>query len=170
MMATLWHQIRDSDGYYDITVPYEEEYSDEEVQIQVEGDQADVFDYQFGEVEEIDLIVEASQQQEEQEEDSPSSGGPAGGSFTEDSDQEDQEVNETEDTQDSVSEINETSEEDEISSINETDTEDNQTENNQTSDETTNFITGLFASEPSAVGGFLSSMMDSISSFISNLF
>lgn len=160
-----------SEGYYDITVPYEEVYSNREIQIQVEGSQIASFTYRSGEAEEVDLNIEVSQQQEEQEDGTNAPSGGSGGSFSENSTQRDEKTNETEDTQKAESEINETSEGSDLTTDNDTDDENNQTENNQTSDETpSNFVTGLFVSEPSDLGGFFSSVMDSIYSFISNLF
>jgi len=75
---TLESDTTDEDGYYDITVPHGEDYSSEEVQIQVSGSQVGSLTYSEGKVENMDFTVDNTQQQNSQNQE-PSSGGGGGG-------------------------------------------------------------------------------------------
>lgn len=170
---TLASDTTNSDGYYDITVPYGEDYSSEEVQIQVSGSQADSFTYSSGKVEEIDLTVESSQQQDNpQEEPSPSGGG--GGAFQ--SSENETSSNQTETDNNTTSTGNTTdgsqdtdSGSDSTDSDSEDDSSDN-TEGNQTSENSGNAITGMFTEGASSIGNLVTGFIDVLASTIASLF
>lgn len=169
---TLASDTTNSDGYYDITVPYGEDYSSEEVQIQVSGSQADSFTYSSGEVEEIDLMVERSQNQENQQEEQTSSGGGGSGGAgafpPQDEEQEDQDVPDNTTSEKQNSSRNETGEDE--GGTDSSENAENSTENTQDkggSQEDGNLITGMFTSSVSSVGEMVSNFINGfISSFL----
>lgn len=123
----------------------------------------------------IKIRINDEQNQEDDTDDTTggsggATGGGAGGSFSQESDEQEEEINDTSENENQPSELNSTTDENNINLENDSDSGDNQSQDNQTSEDTRNLITGLFSSEPSAIGGFLSKLIDSISSFISSLF
>jgi hypothetical protein len=172
---TLASDITDEDGYYDITIPYREDYSSEEVQIQVSGSQADSFTYSSGEVEEKDLTVESSQQQDNQEEQTPSGGGGgSGGAGAFPSQNEGTSSNQTETDNNTTSKGNVTnSAQDSDSNSRGSDSENDSTDNNeenQTIDNSVRSFTGMFSGGTSSVGNLIIGFIDAIVSTVASLF
>jgi hypothetical protein len=171
---TLASDTTDEDGYYDITVPYGEDYSSEEVRIQISGSQVDTFTYSSGEVEEINLMVESSQQQNNQEEQtsSGSGGGGGAGAFpSQDEEQEDQDVPDNATLEKQNSSRNENGEDEEGTDSSE-DAE-NSTEDTQDrggSQEGSSLITGMFTSSVSSVGEMVSNFINGVVSSLLGIF
>lgn len=174
---TLVSDITDEEGYYDLTIPNREDYSSEEVQIQVSGSQADSFIYNSGEVEEKDLTIESSQQQNNQEEQTSSGGGGGGGFGGGTLPEQENQDNETETN--STETENETIE-DQDNSITEetTDKSDNDGDNEDTtnsskdtnSTDSENSLTGMFSSSTSSIGEMFTGFLDTIVSTITSIF
>lgn len=166
----------DEDGYYDITVPHGEDYSNEEVQIQVSGNQADSFTYNSGEVEEIDLRVEVSGSEEQEGSSGGSSGGGGGfggGTLPPQDNQDNETVTNSTETG------NETVQEQDNSTTEETtDTSDeggnegttNSSEDGNDSTGSENSLTGMFTSSTSSIGEMFTGFFDAILSSVMSLF
>ncbi len=173
---TIASDTTDGDGYYDITIPYGQGYSSEEVQIQVSGSQVDGFTYSSGEVEEIDLTVEVSGNEEQDDSSGGSSGaggGFGGGTLPPQDNQDNQTVtnsietgNETVNEQDNptTEETTDTSDE----GVNEDKT--NSSEEGTDSNGAENSLMGMFTSSTSSIGEMLTVFFDAILSSLMSLF
>jgi hypothetical protein len=173
---TLESDTTDEDGYYDITVPYGEDYNSEEVQIEVSGSQADSFTYSSGEVEEKDLTAEISGNEEQEGSSGGSSGGGGGfgGGTLPPQDNQDKET-----VTNSTETGNETVQEQDNSTTEETtDTSDeggndgttNSSEDGTDSTGSENSLTGMFTSSTSSIGEMFTGFFDSILSSVMSLF
>ena len=173
---TLASDTTDGDGYYDITVPYGEDYSSEEVQIQVSGSQADSVTYSSGKVEEKDLTVEVSGNEEQEGSSGGSSGGGGGfggGTLPPQDNQDNETVTNSTDTGNETvqDQNNSTTEETTDTSDeggNEGTTNSSEDENDSTGSE--NSLTGMFTSSTSSIGEMFTGFFDTILSSITSLF
>lgn len=165
----------DSDGYYDLQIPYSEDYASEELDIEADGRQTATVTFNSGEVEEKDLELPPQQNNQQQTQETSSGGGGGGGGggglSTENNQQTSSDNTQEETSNDGSSDTSDdTSDDGSETNSQDTDSDDSSDTDQDDSQSSGNAITGLFTSASSDLGSLFTGIIESITGVFASLF